>query len=559
MGVSFLPATPDTNRGGFIVARGLLSITGSRPVRFRDSPFGKRVVNAGRKKAACKIARTTCDQDIGISNFPGTQLDPPTPPLISALKAAAEVNAASFHFPGHNRGLAAPSSLVELIGVKPFLHDLPELENFASEPILDAEKLAAELFGASDCWFLVGGTTSGIQAAILATCSPGDTLILPRNSHISAISALVLSGAVPKYVIPDYDLDWEIAGAVSSSQVENAIDELKVDGQKAAAVFVTSPTYHGICSNLKEIAEVCHSRDIPLIVDEAHGAHFGFHRQLPSSALQQGADLTVQSTHKVLCSLTQSSMLLMSGRLVDKERICRCLQTLQSTSPSPLLLASLDAARAELSKSSDGFFDKAIQLANEAIKSIKQIRGVSVLDSASFSQFPVVDPLRLTVGVSKLGLSGCEADQFLSTDQNVVCEMIGSRSITFAFTPGTCREHVQRLVLGFKHLSSSTFVSNQNGGMRMDHNVAEPFRDIRLALNPREAFFAVKRKVGTGESMGKVCGELICPYPPGIPAIVPGEIITNSALDYLLRIKSMGGLISGASDPSLTSIVICDV
>ncbi|GLT62824.1 hypothetical protein SLA2020_354320, partial [Shorea laevis] len=176
------------------------------------------------------------------------------------------------------------------------------------------------LFGSSETWFLVGGTTCGVQAAIMATCSPGEFLILPRNSHISATSAMVFSGAQPKYIIPQYDFDWDIAGGVTSSQVEQAIKELEMEGRKAAAVFITSPTYHGICSNLTEISELCHSHGIPLIVDEAHGAHLGFHPQLPNSALQQGADLAVQSTHKVLCSLTQSSMLHMSGNIVDSER-----------------------------------------------------------------------------------------------------------------------------------------------------------------------------------------------------------------------------------------------
>nr|POE91773.1 arginine decarboxylase [Quercus suber] len=278
-------------------------------------------------------------------------------------------------------GRAAPSSLTQLIGSR-LHHDLPELPEldnlFSPEgPILDAQRLAAKLFGSSETWFLVG-----------------------------AISAMVLSGARPKYIIPQYDFDWDIAGGV-----EQAIKELEMEGQKAAAVFVTSPTYHG------------------------------FHPQLPNSALKQGADLAVQSTHKVLCSLTQSSMLHISGNIVDRERICGCLQALQSTSPSYLLLASLDAARAQLSENPDTIFNKAMELAFEAKYLIQQIPGIS------------------------LGLSGYEADEILCRDHGII----------------------------------------------------------------------------------------------GIPVMIPGEVITEKALDHLLDVRSKGAVIAGASDPSLCSIVVCDV
>ncbi|KAH1141656.1 hypothetical protein GLYMA_12G049000v4 [Glycine max] len=445
------------------------------------------------------------------------------PPLVSALKASAEQNVASFHFPGHNRGRAAPASLTRLIGTRPFVHDLPELPELDNlfcpqGPILEAQTEAAKLFGSSQTWFLVGGTTCGIQAAIMATCSPGEFLILPRNSHISAISALVLSGAVPKYIVPDYENDWDIAGGVTPLQVLKAIQELEMEGKKAAAVFITSPTYH---------------------------------------ALQQGADLTVQSTHKVLCSLTQSSMLHMSGNIVDKEKISRCLQTLQSTSPSYLLLASLDAARAQLSESPDVVFNQAMALAYEAKCMLKRIPGISVLENSSFPTFPAIDPLRLTVGFWKVGLSGYEADEILYGDYGVVCELVGNKSITYAFNLGTCRDHVQRLLSGIKHLAA-TYVTIQQPEERV-LTVHAPFDDKITSLIPRDAFFASKRKVTIKESIGEISGELICPYPPGIPVLIPGEVITKKAVDYLLHVRSKGGDITGASDPLLSSIVVCNV
>ncbi|XP_027066412.1 uncharacterized protein [Coffea arabica] len=484
------------------------------------------------------------------------------PPLVGALKASAAENAASFHFPGHNRGQAAPSSFSELIGKQPYLHDLPELPEldnlFTPEgPILEAQKQAAELFGASETWFLVGGSTCGIHAAIMATCSPGDNIILPRNCHISAISGMILSGVQPKYILPDYDADWDIAGGITPSQVEKAIEELEMKGQGAGAVLIVSPTYHGICSNVAKISKLCHSHGIPLIVDEAHGAHFGFHELLPDSALCQGADLVVQSTHKVLCSLTQSSMLHRSGDLVDRDRICRCLQMLQSSSPSYLLLASLDAARAQVSENKDIIFHNAIELAMEARSRMNKIRNVLVLDIACFPHFPAMDPLRITIGTKQLGLSGFEADDILSKDFGVISELVGARSITLAFNLGTQREHILRFISGLKHLSAISAASNCTKYSENSDHVM-PFDDFSMRLSPREAFFAQKTKVGIKDSIGQICGELICPYPPGIPVLIPGEVISEGALAYMLQVRDKGVVINGASDHLLSSLLVCN-
>uniref|UniRef100_A0A803MEV7 Arginine decarboxylase n=2 Tax=Chenopodium quinoa TaxID=63459 RepID=A0A803MEV7_CHEQI len=486
------------------------------------------------------------------------------PLLVNALKAAAEQqNVATFHFPGHNRGQAAPLSLIQLIGDRPFLHDLPELDNLSTPkgPILEAQNQAAEVFGASKTWFLVGGTTCGIHAAIMGTCSPGDALILPRNSHISATSAMVLSGLVPKYIFPEYDFDWDLPTTVSPSQVKKAIEELESEGLNPGAVFITSPTYHGICSNLKEISTLCHIHSIPLIVDEAHGAHFGFHPSLPLPALQQGADVVVQSTHKVLLSLTQSSMLHVSrNSIIDQDKISKCLQTLQTTSPNSLLLASLDATTAQLKENPSTIFDNAINLAIEAKHTIKQIPGFVVLD------YPFIDPLRVTIGVFNLGFTGYEIDDFLYKEQRVLSELPGSRFITFPFAPGTCKEHVDRLILGFKSfILSPTFIQRHHQRSHtLSHSIInrvnlEQWSDVKIKLTPRDAFFAKKRYVGIKDVVGKICGESICPFPPGVPIITPGEVISERVVQILQQYKADSTTLVGASDPLLSSMLICDV
>ncbi|KAJ1292721.1 hypothetical protein BS78_01G011900 [Paspalum vaginatum] len=365
-----------------------------------------------------------------------------TAPLVCALKSTASQDVSCFHFPGHSRGKAAPPSLSELIGLGAFSHDLPELPELddlfsPKGVILDAQRRAAELFGSSKTWFLVNGTTCGIQASVMATCSPGDYLIVPRNCHISVISALVLSGAVPKYIIPEYNSGWDIAGGVTPLQVDEAVKELEEDGKRVGAVLVTSPTYHGVCSNVQGIVSVCHPRGIPVIVDEAHGAHFRFHDSLPSTAVEQGADLAVQSTHKVLCSLTQSSMLHMAGDLVDVDKISQCLQLLQSSSPSYLLLSSLDAARDQLSKNAN-IFDEPLAIASETRGQLMKIPGISVLDLPCFaSDFPAIDPLRITLSASDLQLAGHEADDLLFEDHKIVSELVGTQAVTFAVSLGT--------------------------------------------------------------------------------------------------------------------------
>nr|XP_043629613.1 arginine decarboxylase-like [Erigeron canadensis] len=479
------------------------------------------------------------------------------PQLVTILKALAQQKVATFQFPGHNRGRAAPSSLSDVIGVQPFLHDIsmpPEIGSlFALEgPIWNAQKKAAELFGATQTWFLVGGTTCGIQASIMATCSPGDILILPRNAHKSTFSSMVLSGAIPKYITSEYDSDWDIVGSITPSQVEEAIQELDDQGLKASAILITSPTYHGICSNLEKISLLCHSHNIPIIVDEAHGAHLGFHEKFPQSALNQGVDISIQSTHKILSSLTQSSMLHMSGKLVDRERLCQCLQSLQSTSASYLLLASLDAARAQLSGNPKTIFNKAVEIAMEAKNFIEKIPGITVLNCD--------DPLRITIGVWKLGISGFVANEILY-EEGVIAELSGTRSLTFAINLGTTRDDVMRLVSGLRHISEtydSLIRANEKGSNDVHIKAfLGTTATSGMILSPREAFFASKTSVSCKDGIGKVCGELVCPYPPGIPLLIPGEVITEEALSYVVEVLQNGGFVSGAADPGLSTIVIC--
>ncbi|XP_065027738.1 uncharacterized protein LOC135651537 isoform X2 [Musa acuminata AAA Group] len=519
---------------------------------------------AKSKKDTCAYAtkKQTTAESTEDDNYGGVAPYATNAPFVSALMAFAERDAAYFCFPGHNGGKAAPAMLSQLFGPDVFTYDstpLPWIGNlFSSEgPLTAAQKLAAEVFGSSETWFLVGGSSCGVMASIMATCSPGDFLVLPRNAHISATHAMVLSGAIPKYITPEYSSLWDVAGGVTPSQVETAIEELKEGGKRAAAVLITSPTYQGICCKIDEITKLCHSHGVPVIVDEAHGAHFKFHPRLPMTALEQGADLVVQSTHKVLSSLSQSSMLHMSGHRVDRERVRRCLEALQSTSSSYLLLASLDAARAQLSENPGAISGKAMEMADLARLQIGRIPGLSILDASCFSSdFPYMDPLRVTVGVSRLGLTGFKVNELLCEEHGVIPELAGMRSVTLVFNWGTSMEHTERLITALSHLSTR-FLDENRSQNQVGSGVITPFAGFSRELSPREAFFAKKRKVDIGESLGEICGELICTFPPGVPVLNPGEVVTREALDYLQDARNKGAVILGAADPRLSSMLVC--
>ncbi|XTZ20125.1 MAG: aminotransferase class I/II-fold pyridoxal phosphate-dependent enzyme, partial [cyanobacterium endosymbiont of Rhopalodia fuxianensis] len=288
-------------------------------------------------------------------------------PLVDALRTSIAQKNVAFHAPGHKQGQGIPQSLEKLLGKTVFTADLPELPEldnlFAPSGVIQkAQELAAEAFGAENTWFLVNGSTCGIVAAILATCNPGDKIILPRNIHQSAIAGLILSGAVPIFLNPYYDPLWDLSYSITPNSLKQVLEE----NSDVKAVMIVYPTYHGICGDIKSIAELTHRQGIPLLVDEAHGGHFTFHQDLPPCALSMGADLTVQSTHKVLGAMTQAAMLHLQGTRIDPQKISRALQLIESTSPSYLLLASLDAARQQMALHGKELLDKTLEFSRKA-------------------------------------------------------------------------------------------------------------------------------------------------------------------------------------------------
>ncbi|MEG4520115.1 MULTISPECIES: aminotransferase class I/II-fold pyridoxal phosphate-dependent enzyme [unclassified Microcoleus] len=525
----------------------------------------------------------------------------PQTPLLDALRDRTNHPHAPFYAPGHKRGQGISQPLIDLFGAAVFrsdLPELPELDNLFNPEgaIAESQELAAEAFGAKSTRFLANGSTCGIIAAILATCGPGDKIILPRNIHSSAISGLILSGAIPIFVNPEYHPDWDIANSITPEATAAALEQ----HPDAKAVMIVYPTYHGVCGDLRAIAQITHQYNIPLLVDEAHGAHFNFHPNLPEPALSAGADLTVQSIHKTLGAMTQASMLHVKGDRIDIQKLNRALQLVQSTSPSYLLLASLDAARQQIALHGKELMAQTLQLAEKARSRISQIPGLSVLEPLNTPGFAALDRTRLTVKVSDLGITGFAADEILHSQLGVTAELPMPQHLTFIISLGNTESDIDNLVKAFTILEGrrkfgNGFCNGCNGcngcqeeGSSATDSVTDvtdvrkkeevrkkkserrsPMSEGRFAqsptlplspspplLSPREAFFFPAETVPADKAVDRLCAELICPYPPGIPVLMPGEIITPAAVDYLQQILAVGGKITGCSDPGLQTLKV---
>ncbi len=474
-------------------------------------------------------------------------------PIVDALQEWVNKSHAPFYTPGHKRGIGMNPVLKERWGAAVFGWDLPELPGLdnlqAPAGVIDqAQILAAEVFGAQQTWFLVNGSTTGVMAAILATCGEGEKIILPRNMHSSAIAGIIHAGAVPIFINPEYDRQLDIAHSITPDAVKQALEQ----HPDAKAVMVVYPTYYGACGDLAAIAEIVHSYHIPLLVDEAHGAHFGFHPDLPPAALAVGADLSVQSTHKLLGSLTQSAMLHVNSSLIDADTIGRSLRLLQSTSPSYLLLASLDAARQQMALDGEKLMAETIELAQIARVEIDRIPGLAVVElDRHVPGCKYVDLTRLTVTVTGLNLTGFAADEILASEFGIVAELPSMRHLTFIISIGNRQIDIDRLIWGLNELATK-YAEDLPLNLGSIDLIDQALTN--LAINPRQAAHSPQISVPTSQAIGRISAESICPYPPGIPILIPGEMITAEALAYLRQILDLGGELVGCSDPNLENI-----
>lgn len=472
-------------------------------------------------------------------------------PLVNALKALAQQPDTPFYAPGHKRGQGIAPGFKQWLGAELFradLPELPELDNLFAPTgaIAKAQELAAALWGAERTWFSVNGSTAGIIAAILATCGDGDKILLPRNVHQAAIAGIIHAGAIPIFLELEVNPDWDLALGIRE---ETLIQALK-DHPDAKAVFLLHPTYHGVVGDLQKLIELSHGAALPVIVDEAHGAHFSFHNQLPSSALSLGADIVIQSTHKMLGALSQGAMVHAQGNLVNAQRISQCLQLIQSTSPNYVLLASLDGARHQMANFGKEMMAAVLEFTLAYREKLAQIPGLVLLDlPAPRPGAFALDPTRITIDATAWGLSGFALDDCLREKFHITAELPTLRQLSFIVSIGNQAQDLERL------LQVLTQLAPQSPPQPFKLTLP-PLPRATLAMTPRRAAYGFQKMLEVHQAIAQVSAALLCPYPPGIPVLVPGEIITPEAIAYLKKVLELGGTVSGLAEEELTHLAV---
>ncbi|MBQ8123600.1 MAG: aminotransferase class I/II-fold pyridoxal phosphate-dependent enzyme, partial [Ruminococcus sp.] len=404
--------------------------------------------------------------------------------------------------------------------------------------IRDAEDLAAQAFGAANVFFMVGGTTSAVQSMIMYACKEGEKIIMPRNVHRSAINALILTGAVPVYVDPDVNHQLGIALGMSVSQVEEAIRA----NPDAKAIMVNNPTYYGICSDLKRITELAHEHGMLVLVDEAHGTHFYFGDNFPITAMAAGADCASVSMHKSGGSLTQSSFLLM-GENVNSDYMRQIVNLTQTTSASYLLLSSLDISRKRLALSGKEIFAEAVAMAEYARSEINSIGGYyayskELINGDSIYDF---DVSKLSVFTLPVGLAGIEVYDLLRDEYDIQIEFGDIGNILAYISVGDRKRDIERLISALSEIKRR--FGKEGAGL-----LTQEYINPVVAETPRKAFYAQKESLPLEESVGRVCTESVMCYPPGIPILSPGELITPEIIEYIRYAKEKGCQMTGTED-----------
>ena len=480
-------------------------------------------------------------------------LDQNKAPIHEALEQFKFRRVVPFDVPGHKHGRGNPE-LTNFLGEKCVgvdVNSMKPLDNLCHpvSVIKEAEMLAAEAFGATNAFLMVGGTTSAVQSMVLTACKRGDKIILPRNVHRSVINALVLNGAVPVYVNPEVDKKLGIALGMKREQVANAIKE----HPNAVAVLVNNPTYYGICSDLKAIVDMAHEAGMLCLADEAHGTHFYFGDNLPISAMAAGADMAAVSMHKSGGSLTQSSLLL-TGKNVNPGYVRQIINLTQTTSGSYLLMSSLDISRRNLALRGKEVFKTVSELAAYARDEINAIGdyyafGKELIDGNAVYDF---DPTKLSVHTLDIGLAGIEVYDILRDEYDIQIEFGDLGNILAYLSIGDRMQEVERLVSALAEIKRR--FKNDPSGL-----LTQEYIDPIVVASPQEAFYAPKKSLPIMETEGHICSEFVMCYPPGIPILAPGERITKDILKYIAYAHEKGCQMTGPEDPKIENLNVLDI
>ena len=471
-------------------------------------------------------------------------------PIYEALERYKKMRIVPFDVPGHKRG-QGNKELTDFLGENCMTVDvnsMKPLDNLCHpvSVIKEAEELAAEAFGSKHAFFMVGGTTSAVQAMVMTACKRGDKIIMPRNVHRSAINALVVCGAVPIYVNPGVNKELGIPLGMSYEDVKRAI----LQNPDAKAVLVNNPTYYGICSPLKAITELAHEHGMLVLADEAHGTHFYFNEALPASAMSVGADMAAVSMHKTGGSLTQSSFLLINNE-VSEGYVRQIINLTQTTSGSYLLMSSLDISRKNLAINGKAIFDRVMELASYAREEINKIGGYYAFGKEIINGDTVYDfdVTKLSIHTRGIGLAGIEVYDMLRDDYGIQIEFGDIGNVLAIISVGDKELNIERLISALSEIKR--LHTNDKSGM-FDHEYIDPI----VAMTPQDAFYSPKKSIPINESEGKICSEFVMCYPPGIPILAPGEGITRDILNYIAYAKEKGCFLTGTEDINIERINI---
>src|SRR4051794_24929514 len=484
------------------------------------------------------------------------QKDQEAAPIADAMRDYWARGMLTFSIPAHNGGRGPAPEFTQWAGAEAARFDVPmshgvDTRDRAWAVQATAQELFAEAVGAKQTFFSTNGSTLSVHVALMAVAGPGDTIVMARNGHKSSFAGLVLSGARPVYVDPYYDEDLEIALGPEPADFAAALDR----HPEAKAGLVFTPSYYGTSADVAGLAELCHARDLPLVTDDAWGLDYALsgHPDLPKGALEEGSDLAIGSVHKTLSGLTQTSVLSVGSDRIDTERLQLCFELEESTSASALLLSSIDGARRQFVRDGEQLLDRAVtsaRLLRDRLRTeIPELRVVDPDDLVGLPGVVAADPTHVMIETKAVALTGFQADDWLRDERQIDVELADHRRIMPLVTFAHGEEGIDRLVRALRDLVDE----RGEPGSGTDVAPLPSRRELRTeqAMLPRDAFFAKTELVKPTDAVGRVSAELVTPYPPGIPAVAPGEIYNEAIVDYLEEIVANGAFVEGAADQAL--------